>query len=360
MSKIIINITDLIYRINKGKSIASSPAYNPEKIEIISSTIIENFAIVVFILLIAFVVYKKKPKLLLLTIIVLTVMDLFIFSGGDIITIPIKIANKPNKVRDWLAQNITQSRFLSTSGNLPFTGLGVYWTHLRAREPFSPNQVTDEELITFSRFADEISAIGENQGLPTKIFDISGYAAVIPKNFLYFWEEKPSSHNTIGIESLTDERLNIAGVKFIVTGFPQDYIKNLIGERYKLVYEHKDIKVYENLQVLPRAFVQYRDRIIKANIIEYLPNKVVIETDDLNSRSNLILTDNFFPGWKASINGKEAPIEAYMNTFRMLRIPPGKHVVEFVYQSSSFKIGAIISVVAAIFLVFKFSWEKRK
>ena len=71
----------------------------------------------------------------------------------------------------------------------------------------------------------------------------------------------------------------------------------------------------------------------------------------------LVLTDSYFPGWHASIDGVEAPILPTDVAFRGVLVPPGTHQVTFEYAPVSFSIGlalaagALIGLAAALWRV---------
>ncbi|HTD76457.1 MAG TPA: YfhO family protein, partial [Chloroflexota bacterium] len=71
----------------------------------------------------------------------------------------------------------------------------------------------------------------------------------------------------------------------------------------------------------------------------------------------LVLTDSYFPGWHASIDGVEAPILPTDVAFRGVLVPPGTHQVTFEYAPASFSIGlalaagALIGLAAALWRV---------
>jgi uncharacterized membrane protein YfhO len=60
----------------------------------------------------------------------------------------------------------------------------------------------------------------------------------------------------------------------------------------------------------------------------------------------LVLTDVWFPGWKATVDGRDVPIERVDYLLRGVRVPAGAHRVEFRYEPASFTAGWIISLVA--------------
>lgn len=93
----------------------------------------------------------------------------------------------------------------------------------------------------------------------------------------------------------------------------------------------------------------------KAEIISYTPNKVVIKVNT-DSPALLFLSDNYYPGWKAYIDGKKTKILRADYTFRAVIVPKGTHTVVFGYSPLSFKLGmlgAIIGLMGLVILIFK-------
>ncbi len=80
-------------------------------------------------------------------------------------------------------------------------------------------------------------------------------------------------------------------------------------------------------------------------IISYEPNKVIIETKT-DGNQLLVLTDNYYPGWKAMIDDKETKIYRSNYTFRAIILPKGSHKIVFKYQPESLKIGIFISLIS--------------
>lgn len=69
----------------------------------------------------------------------------------------------------------------------------------------------------------------------------------------------------------------------------------------------------------------------RVEIISYEPNLVTIEAKTA-SPSLLFLSDNYYPGWKAYVNGRETKILRANYSFRAIVIPSGESLVEFTYK----------------------------
>jgi uncharacterized membrane protein YfhO len=89
-------------------------------------------------------------------------------------------------------------------------------------------------------------------------------------------------------------------------------------------------------------------------IREYSNERVVIETRS-NAPAYLVLADAFYPGWEALILDRrnqagamprKSVIRRANYLFRAVALPLGEHDVEFTYRPRSFRIGALISLVA--------------
>jgi membrane protein YfhO len=64
--------------------------------------------------------------------------------------------------------------------------------------------------------------------------------------------------------------------------------------------------------------------------------------------SFLITSDAYYPGWRASIDGQEAPLYRADYALRGVLLPPGPHTVRFDYKPGSFYAGATISALTLI------------
>ena len=98
----------------------------------------------------------------------------------------------------------------------------------------------------------------------------------------------------------------------------------------------------------------------RADIERYQPEHVRIRTE-APGRRLLVLTDTWFAGWVAEVDGVAAPILRANVAFRAVAIPPGRHVVTFRYEPASVRTGAWTSAaaLAAIAAVVAAGWIRR-
>jgi hypothetical protein len=163
---------------------------------------------------------------------------------------------------------------------------------------------------------------------------------------------------------------------------------------YRLVHSG-DVKIYENLDVLPRAFVVHDARFLETDaevlvalrdeafdparevllsgqrgpsqsygqdcedevrLVSYHPEQVGVEVE-MNCPGYLVLTDAFYPGWLALVDGGPKEILRADLYFRAVAVPEGQHLVEFRYEPASLKAGLALSLFAALSVAGGAAWR---
>lgn len=208
---------------------------------------------------------------------------------------------------------------------------------------------------------------------------------------------RPSQPQEIRIRSLLpSNNLVVRGLSLLDqrSGAHRSLVVSSEG-RYQLVHSG-EVKIYENMELLPRAFIVHRSRSVPedeaalealrdpsfspeaevlligkgetasygeksagegASILEYHPEKVVIRAK-LESPGYLVLSDTHFPGWRAEVDGKPAESLRANYYFRAVFLEAGEHTVELVYDPPLFKLGLVISL-ATLSLVAVRGWRLR-
>jgi hypothetical protein len=86
-----------------------------------------------------------------------------------------------------------------------------------------------------------------------------------------------------------------------------------------------------------------------ARIESETPTRIVVAAE-MKTPGVLVLPDLYYPGWKATIDGKPAEILPANHAVRGVVVPAGVLRVEFRYEPGSFKWGARLAVVALVVL----------
>lgn len=79
-----------------------------------------------------------------------------------------------------------------------------------------------------------------------------------------------------------------------------------------------------------------------AEIVKYESREVVIRTES-DRNAILFLSDSYYPGWKAQVDGAEQRVYRANYLFRAVLVPSGRHEVRFVFEPESFILGAQVS-----------------
>lgn len=86
-------------------------------------------------------------------------------------------------------------------------------------------------------------------------------------------------------------------------------------------------------------------------ILRYGPQEVIVEAS-LHKPRFLVMSDSYYPGWKVSVDGEPDKLYRAYYFLRAVHLDAGKHIVRFVYDPLSYKLGVIISVMTIILLLF--------
>jgi hypothetical protein len=86
-------------------------------------------------------------------------------------------------------------------------------------------------------------------------------------------------------------------------------------------------------------------------ITQYRPNDVQVNVN--GPGGVLVLTDQYYSGWRATVDGQPADLYRADTVFRAVCVPAGDHVVRFEYRPLSLYIGMIISAISwlAVFVL---------
>jgi hypothetical protein len=83
--------------------------------------------------------------------------------------------------------------------------------------------------------------------------------------------------------------------------------------------------------------------------IQWSANRITAKAD-MESAGTLILADTWYPGWQARVDGKPEPIYRADCAFRAIRVPAGRHQVEFLFAPVSFRAGLWAGIISWMML----------
>jgi hypothetical protein len=88
----------------------------------------------------------------------------------------------------------------------------------------------------------------------------------------------------------------------------------------------------------------------EAEIVRYEPDRVELSAT-ADGRALVVLSDVHMPGWKATVDGREIPIERVDYLLRGVPVEAGEHRIVLEYAPASWRIAWIVSLLAALGLL---------
>lgn len=201
--------------------------------------------------------------------------------------------------------------------------------------------------------------------------------------------------------------LDVMNVKYLVTttGNSGPEALGSLPSRFRLAFSDGPIRVFENLDVLPRAFLvpasgveviateeAQLSRLLDPAfdpatqvILPEAPSPTIFTggrraagkgpstVSEINHTVNrvsvtvnatepgiLVLSQMYYPGWQARVNGSEQPVLRADYAFSAVAVAAGLQTVEFVFRPRSIAIGLLISTIALAGSVVALCLERRR
>lgn len=211
-----------------------------------------------------------------------------------------------------------------------------------------------------------------------------GYRSLVLKRYLDFVRLLTSrSPEQMMVKLYAFDRLNepladFLNIKYVVVLKPHS-----LGAGYSLIYEDDEYRVFKNNAAFERAFLVHKaffinnqDDILKrikngfdfsqaviiegkptilneensgvseytqkVEMVRYEPNRIEIAVK--NPRPGyLVVSDCYYPGWRAYVNNKPTAVERANYAFRAIRVASGEHRITLRYVPYLFLVGCAIS-----------------
>lgn len=242
-----------------------------------------------------------------------------------------------------------------------------------------------------------------NMSAVYQLENIGGISPTPEKHYWNFMNELILNNNTDlqVVESQSSQYypssrkfLNMLGAKYFII----DNYGKINGEGLNVVYSSERLTIYENLQAFNRAYtvhsVKYaqneRDTLLLMQDKAFDPRvTAIVESSDpigilsensdqddieiishtatsvtikctMKSNGLLILSDLFYPGWRAYVNGEKTHIWRTNDVMRGIYLNEGSYEIEFSYKPLPLYIGCSISLFTLFSYIIAFAiWNKK-
>ncbi len=216
------------------------------------------------------------------------------------------------------------------------------------------------------------------------LFDVNGDNPLVLADFERYWE---------ALGSRSSRAYDLLNAKYLIArkSAPVDRAK------FTLAFEDAAFNIYENTRVLPRAFVVSDVRVVPnhvvaldavraddfdpaksvvlpqaisgqwspsngqrstVEIVGYGANEILLDVD-APSAGVLVLSEVFYPGWRAWVNDREVEVLRANYLFRAVEISAGVQRVRLLFDPLPFKVGAGLFLVTIVALVGWGVWRRK-
>ena len=187
----------------------------------------------------------------------------------------------------------------------------------------------------------------------------------------------------------TSDALNLTNVKYVIV--KRGYMLSNFTNDFQPITEFNGFILYKNLSAFDRAFMIYNYAVAdgqqqaldllhsysgqlnkiaivfrkdiqglpvtantqgtyKIDFLKYTPGYIKL-TCTTSQPGLFFISDTYFPGWHARVDGKETKIIRTDYAFQGLWLTQGTHTIELNYDPASFKYGALLSIIGILSLI---------
>ena len=235
--------------------------------------------------------------------------------------------------------------------------------------PFEPTEA-DQRILADTTHFRVFEVEGGMSNARTSYFhkSIGGYHAAKPRRMQQLFDYQIAKNNV--------RVLNMLNVKYVIQSDENGQKLALANpaangnawfvEKIKFVNSaNEEMKALDSLDnknevvMNERNYVDYfkgtkfngefkKDSLASIQLVSYKPNQLKYVSNNSNEGFAVFSEMYYQNGWKAMIDGKEAPIYRVNYVLRGLKVPAGKHTIEFKFDPQVVKTGSTIALMSSI------------
>jgi hypothetical protein len=230
-----------------------------------------------------------------------------------------------------------------------------------------------------------------NKAVSLGLEDIQGYNPIQSERYVDFINainngEKQGYHQSnILYRGVTSPLINLLNVRYIIVpatippGRPDLFH---VSQRHRTVYADETVRILENEDAFPRAWIVHRAGRYQANhglemiasgeadpreialldrnverpvlelpadsteesvqLVDYQPDRLTLQATT-TAAGLVVLSEVYDPGWKAYVDGEQVPVYAAYTALRAVPVPEGTHTIELRYETPGLNLGLLIT-----------------
>jgi hypothetical protein len=164
--------------------------------------------------------------------------------------------------------------------------------------------------------------------------------------------EHMRSNVEIDIDPEKKAALGLLGVRFVLTAVGGPLYEPLSKDPdFRLLEPSTSFyKIFEFVKARPPYGWVSGDGELTVDRIRWEPGaREFIVRSETGGR--FALAEQFYPGWKVTVDGRPAGIERWGEAFQSVQVPGGQHRLAFQFHSAGLRAGALLSLFATLALI---------
>lgn len=327
------------------------------------------------LVLVKLVVTHRLSRSLFLTLIVGgTAADLLYFGLKYNTFVKPELIYPPTEATTYLQQDTDLFRLAPISEGLTDTGDLLY------------RDSTGRPLFPYHM----LGPMPPNTNMPYRLQVLGGYDSIRLASYQEYLQllQPRLGLNQVILTRYDSNLLDLMNMKYVLTD------QEIRSPRFELVFS-RGTKIYRNQTVLPRAFIVPEAKVLsggeqvqadllspdfdprstvllqeetaeaiagggrgEASIVVYRAEEVAIRASVSSGGGWLVLSDAFYPGWQATVDGKPVKIYRADYAFRAVPLPEGTHLVHFIYDPLTYRVGRTISLGTLLLIGFWLGYNR--
>jgi hypothetical protein len=191
-----------------------------------------------------------------------------------------------------------------------------------------------------------------------KVAVANGFDPFLPVAYQKLLESRGAKFTTNRLFHLPldPELLRLLGVGFYVTAEASPLYRELLSDANFNLYEsqHSYYKVFALKD--PRPPYAFAGGTARLDRWTSERRRFVLEG---TGGGRFRLSENFYPGWQATLDGSPVPIAPCEIAFQCVDVPPGTHTLQFLYRPRTLPVAIAITAVALIATIGLAAWRRR-